>query len=172
MTGRRNPKIGEINSSSKEDRVSKWYEHFKKLLGEGQEHETSYIQIKTISESVLAIQTGPFTNKEYRKVKENIIDGKAAVGAQAPGPDGIAPEILKYGNFDDIMLEFSNKIFTRHEIPSQWLKCNIVPFPKYDNLEEAGNYSGITLSVIAAKMILIIRTDSDLEDPRPHIYFL
>ena len=33
-------------------------------------------------------------------------------------------------------------------------KCNIVPFPKSGNIEEAGNYRGIAVSVIAAKMIL------------------
>ena len=36
---------------------------------------------------ILAIQTRTFTNEEYSKVKENLIDGKAA------GPDGVAPEI-------------------------------------------------------------------------------
>ena len=68
----------------------------------------------------------PFTPEEYSKVKTNLIDSKAA------GSDGIVPEILKYGNFDDIMLEFSNKILTRHEITSQWLKFNIVTYPKSD----------------------------------------
>ena len=75
------------------------------MLGEGQQYETSSIHIKTISESTLAIKTGPFTPEEYRKVKENLIDGQT-------GPDRIATEILKYGNFDDIKLEFFNKILT------------------------------------------------------------
>ena len=91
-----------------EDRVSKWHDHFNKLLGEGQEHETSSIRIKTISESTFVIQTEPFTNEEYNKVKENLIDGNAA------GPDGIAPEILKYGNFDDFMLGCTNKIYLEY----------------------------------------------------------
>ena len=50
------------------------------------------------------------------------------------------------------MLVFSKKILTRHDILSQRLKCNIVPFPKSCNLEEAGNYRDIELSVIGAKM--------------------
>ena len=58
--------------------------------------------MKNFSESTLAIQTGLFTHEEYSKVKENIVDGKAA------GSDGIASEILKYGNFDDIILEISD----------------------------------------------------------------
>ena len=106
MAGRRNQKRGNIKASSMEDRVNKWYEHINNLIGIGQVFETNSIQIKTISESTIAIQTGPFTNVEYSKVKENLIDGKAAVS------DEIAPEIQKYGNFDDIILEFSNKILT------------------------------------------------------------
>ena len=39
-----------------------------------------------------------------------------------------------------------------HEITNQWLNCNIVPFPKSGNLEDVGNYRGIALSAIAAKM--------------------
>ena len=65
VTERRNPKIGKIKARSKEDRVSKWHEHFKKPIGEGHEHETSSIQIKTIGESNLTIQTEPFANEEY-----------------------------------------------------------------------------------------------------------
>ena len=42
-----------------------------------------------------------------------------------------------------------------HEIPNQWLNCNIVPFPKSGNLEDVGNYRGIALAAkITNKMIL------------------
>ena len=37
--------------------------------------------------------------------------------------------------------------------PAQWSKCNIVPIPKSGNLEEVGNYRGIALSVVIAKII-------------------
>ena len=49
-------------------------------------------------------------------------------------------------------------MLTQHEIHNQWLKSNIVPFPKSGNLEEVRNYRGIALSTIASqitnKMIL------------------
>ena len=32
------------------------------------------------------------------------------------------------------------------------IKFNIIPFPKYGNIEEPWNYSGIELSIIAAKI--------------------
>ena len=40
--------------------------------------------------------------------------------------------------FDDIMPELSNKILTRNEIPSQWLKCNIVTFPNSNSAIQNG----------------------------------
>ena len=67
VTERRNPKRRKIKVIRKEDRVRKWHEHFKKLLGEGQEYETSSIQINTICESTLAIQTGPLTAKNISR---------------------------------------------------------------------------------------------------------
>ena len=43
-------------------------------------------------------------------------------------------------------------MLTQNEIPNQWLKCNIMPFPKSCNLEEVGNYRGIALSIIVSKI--------------------
>ena len=37
--------------------------------------------------------------------------------------------------------------------PAQWSKCDIVPIPKSGNLEEVGNYRGIALSAVIAKII-------------------
>ena len=42
ITGRKNSKRGKIKANSKEERVTKWYEHFKQLLGNNnEEYETS-----------------------------------------------------------------------------------------------------------------------------------
>ena len=75
------------------------------------------------------IDTGQFTLADYFKVKERLIDDNA------PGPDYIAPEILKYCKLNKIILEFSNKILIQQIIPKQWLSCNIIPFTKAGNLE-------------------------------------
>ena len=48
------------------------------------------------------INTEPFTMEEYSKVK-----GKLQVG-KAPGHDGIPPEVYKYCDIDDLILEFAN----------------------------------------------------------------
>ena len=36
---------------------------------------------------------------------------------------------------------------------TQWSKCDIVPIQKPCNLEEVGNYRGIALSAVIAKII-------------------
>ena len=118
----------------KENRAIKWYEHFKNLIGSNinnnnnNEDNINFNTIKTIFGNNLNIETGQFTLAEYIKVKERLID--------APGPDGMAPEILKYCNLNKIILEFSNEMLIQHVIPKQWLTCNIPPSPKSGNLEE------------------------------------
>ena len=82
------------------------YKYFKKLIGEDQEYKTNTIQIKTISESTFDIKPRFFTNEEYGKIKEDLKYGKDS------WLDGIAPKILKYVNYDDILFEISNKILT------------------------------------------------------------
>ena len=52
-----------------------------------------------------------------------------------------------------------------HEIPNQWLNCNIVHFPKSGNLKDVGNYRGIALSAIAAKLM----NEIILNRIQPHI---
>ena len=66
---------------------------------------------------------------------------------------GIPPEVFKYTNLDDIILEFANKILIQSKKPAQWSKCDIVPIPKSGNLELVGNYRGIALSAVIAKII-------------------
>ena len=70
-------------------------------------------------------------------LKYNLIDGKGT------GPDGIPPEVFKYTNLDDIILEFANQMLIQSKKPAQLSKCDIVPIPKSGNLEEVGNYRGI-----------------------------
>ena len=87
-----------------------------------------------------------FTLEEYRKVTDNLKDGKAA------GPDDISPEILKYCKFDDIILNFANNILFLQETPAQWTSSNIKPLPKSGDLSDVNNYRGISLSSIASKI--------------------
>ena len=56
-------------------------------------------------------------------------------------------------------------MLSQNEIPNQWLKFNIMPFPKSGNLEGVGNYRGITLYARASK----ITNKMILNRIKPHI---
>ena len=149
ITGRKNTKKGIIKAKSKEDRVKIWYEHFKKLLGsdrKGDENILVNTDLNLVLNETHNIAITAFTLEEYRKVTDNLKDGKAA------GPDDISPEILKYCKFDDIILNFANNILFLQETPAQWTSSNIKPLPKSGDLSDVNNYRGISLSSIASKI--------------------
>ena len=74
------------------------------------------------------------------------------INGKSVGPDGIAPETIKYCNFDDIIIEHANRVLIDGKKPTQWYSCNIMPIPKADNLIEVNNYRGIALSTVALKV--------------------
>ena len=50
------------------------------------------------------------------------------------------------------MLEFCNNALIKGNKPDQWSILNIVPIPKSGDLSHAGNYRGISLSSVVAKI--------------------
>ena len=146
LTGRKNAKKGIIKGKSKSERLSKWHDYFKSLLGDEPVVTNLEENIETVFES-LDIPDGPFTMEEYQQVKRKISNGKAA------GPDGIPPEVFKLTNIDDIILEFANDLLNNLDKPEQWSINQIQPIPKSGDLSDVGNYRGIALSAIAAKLV-------------------
>ena len=114
------------------------------MLGEKQE-EAEVTVIENIFED-LGIDDGPFSLNEYMKAKMATREGSAA------GDDDLVPEILTRCDFDNIMLVFCKRLHTRNEKPAQWDINNIVPLPKKRDLKIVGNYRGIALSRIIAKV--------------------
>ena len=145
LTGRKNAKKGVIKGNNKQDRLSKWYEYFKNLLGKEPIITHPDEEIRTIFDN-LDIPSGPFTMDEYHKVKQKLAKGKAA------GPDGITPEVLMLAEIDDIILKFANNLLLNLEKPDQWSTSQIQPILKTGDLSEVGNYRDIALSPIAAKI--------------------
>ena len=94
----------------------------------------------------LDIGDGPFTLDEFKRVKTSLKLGKSA------GPDGIPPEVFKCCDFDDICLNFCNKVLMQSDKPPQWSFMNIIPVPKSGDLSVTDNYRGISLTCIMAKI--------------------
>ena len=85
--------------------------------------------------------------EEYQTVKKRISNGKC------PGVDGISPEILKYCDLDETILQYANKLMIDGEKPEQWSLIDIVPLPKSGDLSLYANYRGISLSSIVSKLV-------------------
>ena len=83
---------------------------------------------------------------EYHKVKQKLVKGKGA------GPDSTPPEVFMLTDIDSIMLKFTKNLLLNLEKPAQWSTSHIQPIPKTGDLSEVGNYRGIALSPIAAKI--------------------
>ena len=92
------------------------------------------------------IPDGPFTREEYTKVKNELKNRKAC------GPDGIPPEVFKYCDLDDIMLEFASNLLNGHKA-AQWSKSDLKPLPKSGDLSSTENYRGISLSATSAEIV-------------------
>ena len=90
------------------------------------------------------------------------MEGKAA------GPDNFPPEVIKRCDPDDIILSYANKLLMDGEKPDQWSLSDIIPIPKKGNLSKGGNYRGISLNAIIAKLInrLILNRIQPVLDPQ------
>ena len=93
----------------------------------------------------MQIDDGEFTPEEMEKVKKQLQEGKKS------GFDNIPPEVLKRCNLDDIFLNFANKLLNDNVKPEQW--SEMIPLPKTGDLSDTGNYRGISLSSIVAKVV-------------------
>ena len=97
---------------------------------------------------------------ELREEKAQIKEGKAH------GEDGIAPEVLKRCDLDEIVLDFCNKALVDKIVPEQWRISNIIPVPKKGDLTDTNNYRGISLTSLVAKMlnrVILYRIKSEIE---------
>ena len=136
ITGRKSTPAGKLNAKNQEERKKLWFDHFSKLLEEKpvvQNDDDEDDGIETIFEN-LSIDDGPFTLVEYKKAKKATKEGKAC------GDDGLVPEIFTRCDFDDIMLNYCNRLHQQGEKPEQWGINNIKPLPKKGDLGITGNY--------------------------------
>lgn len=165
ISGRKVTKKGIINGKSKEDRVKSWYNHFSQLLGkepnvlnsDKKDDDDVYPHIF----EDLTIETGPFVMEELQKALKSLKVGKSA------GEDGIPPEVLKYCQLDELVLDHANNLLLHGNKPRQWSDINLLPLPKTGNLSLTSNYRGIGLSSIVAKLVnkMILNRVQPVLDP-------
>ena len=106
------------------------------------------------------IEEGDFTISELQKAKGNLKDGKQS------GPDNIPPEVIKRCSLDDILLDFANKLLKHNLKPRQWSEIDMLPVPKSGDLSDTGNYRGISLTSVVAKLVnkmILIRIQSKID---------
>ena len=132
-----------LKAASQQERVKLWEQHFKNLLGSLPKITDE--PITRIISKQLDIKLGPFTKEELDSILKKIKNRKAA------GLDEIPPEVWKTRQFDDILLQQCNTVYSQNTI-ERWMKGCILPFPKKGDLGLAKNYRGITLTSIAAKI--------------------
>ena len=145
ISGRKSAKTGILKGSSTEERIEKWYSHFKDLLGKEPAVEGEMDEIVHPVLRSLGIADTPFSQEEYEVVKKSVQEGKQV------GPDEIPPEVWKRCDLDDILLGYANKMLEGEKL-DQWSEINLLPIPKDGDLSDTNNYRGIALSAVAAKI--------------------
>ncbi|XP_072042892.1 uncharacterized protein [Amphiura filiformis] len=150
---------GQLKGDTQNERINNWFTHFKDLLGSPPEIDGEDEDIVPVAKD-LNINVAPFSQEEYAKAKCALVEGKSC------GEDGIPPEVLKRCDLDGIVLEFCNNALIKGSKPDQWSILNIVPIPKSGDLSQAGNYRGMTLSSVVAKIF----NKMILNRIRPEVY--
>ena len=142
VSRRKSTAKAKLKAESQQERVKLWEQHFKNQLGNPP--KTTDKPITRIISKQLDIKLDPFT-KELDSVLRRIKNRKAA------GLDEIPPEVWKTRQFDGILLQQCNAVYSQNRI-ERWTKGCVLPFPKKGDLGLAKNYLGITLTSIAAKI--------------------
>eukprot|EP00111_Clytia_hemisphaerica_P007051 TCONS_00020441-protein len=146
MSDRKKSQSGIIEGKDRRERIQKWFNHFQQLLGQEPVIDDENEIIQTVFDD-LDFKTGEFTIDEYKKAKDRISLNKA------PGPDNIPLEVIKKCNLEDILLNIAKRLLLNHDKPSQWSTSNIIPVPKKGDLSKTGNYRGISLNAISARLV-------------------
>ena len=133
-----------LKAISQEEQIHLWKQHFENLLGKSPKFKHEPI---TKINNQLDIKLGQLTREELDSVLRKIQKRKTARLDEKP------PEVWKIREFDDILLQHCNAAYNQNTI-GRWTKRCIFLFPKKGDLGIAKNYRGITLTFIAANVLL------------------
>ena len=137
-----------IKGNTKEERIDKWFNHFKELLGKDDiDDEEDVERLEKVLQHLINIEDGLFTRDELKKTKERAKKGKQT------GSDNVAADVLQECDLDDIILSFANNLIVNGQKPQQWSDIDMIPLPKPGDLSDTQNYRGISLISTVAKLI-------------------
>ena len=142
-------------------RLARWKEHFEEILSRPPPTNPMVITADEVPE-IEEISTRPISKGEVKNAISSQKNGKTA------GVDNIVEELLKadINTTTQKLHEVIQMIWENEVMPHEWLKGLIVKLPKKGNLKECTNWRGITLLVIASKVlgkILIERLKSGVD---------
>ena len=132
---------------TKEEEVKKrWKEHFAEVLNRPPPTRS---EVESEACEPLEIETGLVTHAEIRTAIEQMKNGKAG------GVDGMTTELTKADleTTVAVLYELLLKVWESETVPNDWRCGLIIRLPKKGNLMECGNWRGITLLPVAAKVL-------------------
>ena len=146
ISGRKNSNSAKLKASSNGERIKIWHNHFQELLGSqlnksDDDYDEEILQIH----NKLNIKICLFTIQELNNATKSINNGKAC------GLDEIPAEVWKLTEFQNILLNFCNSVYSQNQIKI-WTEGCLLPFPKKEEISQANNYKGITLTSLAEKI--------------------
>ena len=162
LTSRKGIKRDIIAADDGEARLKLWFEHFQKLLSPEVKPTRADCGINKVFNNLKWV-IGSFEEEELETAANMLKNDKSA------GIDGIMGEILKHPCIRTTLLELFNICYETKTVPEAWHQSLLVPVFKKGNPAICGNYRGIALMSICAKLynlMLLMRLRSTLE---PHL---
>ena len=128
-------------------KLEDWYRHFKALL-----EKEDILASNDNGDEWEDLDNQPF-NRPI-SVEEVLLALRKLKPKKAAGPDSIIGEILKQANLNIVpfLVRFFNTLFDYGVYPEQWTESIILPLYKKGNVNDPGNYRGISLSDTSSKI--------------------
>ena len=126
----------------------RWFNYFKALLDkEDRLAGNADTNIDAADEDDMVFNV-PISSEEVQLALNELKAQKAA------GPDMIIGEMLKFASNEikPFMVRFLNKLFDRGYYPDNWTESIILPIYKKGDIDDPGNYRGISLCDISSKV--------------------
>ena len=127
--------------------LARWKEHFTEVLNRPEPETRAEVHTEGVEE--IEVSTDYLSKEEISKSLDDLKNNKAA------GPDNITAEVLKADKETTItkLEEIFKLAWDAEEVPGDWKDGLIVKLPKKGDLTKCGNWRGLTLMSIPAKLL-------------------